>query len=166
MVTAKRGDWQDLSGNGRPYAPTVHNGQGAHPDAAESDFADVGPAERTAFSAWKAAPPQPSWRDREPRHVHSVKWVDSEGLEHLHVVRADDIDTVLKDVAVVSDAQGQVLQTDVSVGPNPFSVEIAMDSKGTAKPVVKVYADDPHEVAAMALAIYQDLVQKFHGSAG
>jgi hypothetical protein len=27
--------------------------------------------------------------------------VDSEGCEHLHVVRADDIDTVLKDVAVV-----------------------------------------------------------------
>ena len=101
MVTAKRGDWQDLSGDGRPHAPTVHNGHGAHPDGAEIDFADVGPAERTAYTAWKAEQPQPSWRDRESRHVHSVKWVDSEGCEHLHVVRADDIDTVLKDVAVV-----------------------------------------------------------------
>jgi len=73
----------------------------------------------------------------------------------------------MKTERIISDAQGQVLQTDVSVGPNPFSsVEIAMDSKGTAKPVVKVYHDNPHEAAAMALAIYQDLVQKLHGSAG
>jgi len=100
MVTAKRGDWQGPWGDGRPHTPTVHNGHGAHPDAAEIDFSDVGPAEHTAFTAWKAKQ-QPSWRDREPRHVHSVKWVDSEGCEHLHIVRADDIDTVLKDVAVV-----------------------------------------------------------------
>ena len=100
MVTAKRGDWQDLLGGERPHTPTVHNGHGAYPDAAEIDFADVGPAERTAFTAWKAEQ-QPSWRDWEPRHVHSVKWVDSEGLEHLHVVRGDDIDQILKDVAVV-----------------------------------------------------------------
>jgi hypothetical protein len=73
----------------------------------------------------------------------------------------------MKTERTITDASGQVLQTDVSVSPNPFSsVEIAMDSKGVAKPVVKVYADDPHEAAAMALAMYQDLVQKLHGSVG
>jgi hypothetical protein len=39
----------------------------------------------------------------------------------------------MKTERIISDAQGQVLQTDVSVRPNPFSlVEIAMDRKGVA----------------------------------
>ena len=39
--------------------------------------------------------PRPSWRDREPAIVHSIKWRDSDGHEHLHIVRGDDLDEVL-----------------------------------------------------------------------
>ena len=39
--------------------------------------------------------PRPSWRDREPAIVHSVKWRDSDHHEHLHIVRGDDLDEVL-----------------------------------------------------------------------
>jgi len=42
-----------------------------------------------------AAMPRPSWRDREPAIVHSVKWRDSDHHEHLHIVRGDDLDEVL-----------------------------------------------------------------------
>ena len=37
----------------------------------------------------------PSWRDHEPPVVHSLKWCDAEGIEHLHVVRADTLDEAL-----------------------------------------------------------------------
>jgi hypothetical protein len=36
--------------------------------------------------------PRPSWRDREPAIVHSVRWRDHDGHEHLHVVRAGTSD--------------------------------------------------------------------------
>jgi len=39
--------------------------------------------------------PRPSWRDREPAIVHSIKWKDSDGHGHLHIVRGDDLDEVL-----------------------------------------------------------------------
>jgi hypothetical protein len=39
--------------------------------------------------------PRPSWRDREPAIVHSIKWRDSDHHEHLHIVRGDDLDEVL-----------------------------------------------------------------------
>jgi hypothetical protein len=40
--------------------------------------------------------PRPSWRDREPAIVHSpLKWKDSDGHEHLHIVRGDVLDAVL-----------------------------------------------------------------------
>jgi hypothetical protein len=42
-----------------------------------------------------AAMPRPSWRDREPAIVHSIKWRDHDGHEHLHIVRGDDLDEVL-----------------------------------------------------------------------
>jgi hypothetical protein len=42
-----------------------------------------------------AALPRPSWRDREPAVVHSVRWRDSDHHEHLHIVRGDDLDEVL-----------------------------------------------------------------------
>ena len=42
-----------------------------------------------------------TWHSREPRHVHSMKWVDAEGVEHMHVLRADDLDDVLKQMATV-----------------------------------------------------------------
>jgi hypothetical protein len=38
---------------------------------------------------------RPSWRDREPAIVHSVKWRDSDDHEHLHIVRGDTLDEVL-----------------------------------------------------------------------
>jgi len=42
-----------------------------------------------------AAVSQPSWRDHEPAIVHSIKWVDTDKHEYLHIVRGDDIDEVL-----------------------------------------------------------------------
>jgi hypothetical protein len=54
---------------------------------------------------------------------------------------------------------GQVLQTSTTIAPAPYSsVEIAMDSKGVAKPVVKVYHEDANEAASQALALYRKLV--------
>jgi hypothetical protein len=38
---------------------------------------------------------RPSWRDREPAIVHSIKWRDSDNHEHLHIVRGDTLDEVL-----------------------------------------------------------------------
>jgi hypothetical protein len=43
----------------------------------------------------------PSWRDREPAIVHSLKWKDAEGIEHLHVVRADTIDEALVHIRTI-----------------------------------------------------------------
>jgi hypothetical protein len=42
-----------------------------------------------------AAMPRPSWRGHAPAIVHSLKWKDSDGHEHLHIVRGDDLDEVL-----------------------------------------------------------------------
>ena len=39
--------------------------------------------------------PRPSWRGHAPAIVHSLKWKDSDGHEHLHIVRGDDLDEVL-----------------------------------------------------------------------
>lgn len=39
--------------------------------------------------------PRPSWRDHEPAIVHSIKWVDADQHEHLHIVRGDTLDEVL-----------------------------------------------------------------------
>lgn len=66
--------------NGAPYPP-LHS---------EADFGPQSPYK-----------PTPKWRDREPRFVHSLKWLDAEGIEHLHVVRSDDLDDVLKEVRTV-----------------------------------------------------------------
>ena len=43
----------------------------------------------------------PSWRDHEPPIVHSLKWNDADGIEHLHVVRADDLDEALRHILKV-----------------------------------------------------------------
>jgi hypothetical protein len=57
------------------------------------------------------------------------------------------------------DAAGAVLAHDTQVAPAPYSsVEIALDSKGVAKPVVKVYHEDANEAASQALALYRKLV--------
>jgi hypothetical protein len=41
------------------------------------------------------------WRDHEPPIVHSLKWRDSDGIEHLHVVRTDDLDEALRHILKV-----------------------------------------------------------------
>jgi hypothetical protein len=41
------------------------------------------------------------WRDHEPAIVHSLKWKDADGIEHLHVVRADDLDEALRHIMKV-----------------------------------------------------------------
>ena len=50
---------------------------------------------------WQEWTPRPRWHDREPRFVHSVKWVDGDGLEHLHIVRTDALDEVLYEVRML-----------------------------------------------------------------
>jgi hypothetical protein len=55
---------------------------------------DAAPVTASADEA-PADMPQPSWRDREPAIVHSIKWRDHNGHEHLHVVRGDSLDEVL-----------------------------------------------------------------------
>jgi hypothetical protein len=37
----------------------------------------------------------PSWHNHEPAIVHSLKWHDADGIEHLHVIRADTLDEAL-----------------------------------------------------------------------
>jgi hypothetical protein len=58
--------------------------------------------------------PRPSWRDREPAIVHSIKWKDSDGHEHLHIVRGDDLDEVLLHLrtvkAVIAAARARDMQ--------------------------------------------------------
>ena len=33
--------------------------------------------------------------------MHSLKWFDTDGVEHLHVVRSDDLDEVLREIGMV-----------------------------------------------------------------
>ena len=80
--------------------------QRAAADVSAEDLADVLPQDESPMLP-DAAPvttpadeapadmPRPSWRDREPAIVHSVKWRDSDHHEHLHIVRGDDLDEVL-----------------------------------------------------------------------
>jgi hypothetical protein len=46
-------------------------------------------------------PELPGWTNAEPRFVHSLKWFDQDGIEHMHVVRSDDLDDVLRQVRTV-----------------------------------------------------------------
>ena len=55
---------------------------------------DAAPVTTPADEA-PAAMPRPSWRGHAPAIVHSIKWKDSDGHEHLHIVRGDDLDEVL-----------------------------------------------------------------------
>jgi hypothetical protein len=48
-----------------------------------------------------AAPKPELPRFAEPRFVHSLKWFDTDGIEHMHVVRSDDLDDVLRQVRTV-----------------------------------------------------------------
>ena len=55
---------------------------------------DAAPVTTPADEA-PAAMPQPSWRGHAPAIVHSLKWKDSDGHEHLHIARGDDLDELL-----------------------------------------------------------------------
>ena len=80
--------------------------QRAAADVSPQDLADILPHDESPILPVAApvtasadeAPadtPRPSWRDHEPAIVHSIKWKDSDGHEHLHIVRGDDLDEVL-----------------------------------------------------------------------
>jgi hypothetical protein len=71
--------------------------------AGGDDFDDI--ADEPSLEEWTATleddtiPPvpshTPSWHDHEPAIVHSLKWRDAGGIEHLHVIRADTLDEAL-----------------------------------------------------------------------
>lgn len=49
------------------------------------------------------SPPTPHWRHHEPAYVHSLKWHDPEsGIEHMTVVRADDVDDLWRRVKTIT----------------------------------------------------------------
>jgi hypothetical protein len=78
------------------------NGHTLSSDHDDIDFTDVTPAPRLDPDAWKKEHRMTTgWHAREPRFVHSLKWHDSEGVEHLHVVRSDDLDEVLREIRTV-----------------------------------------------------------------
>jgi hypothetical protein len=41
------------------------------------------------------------WRDQNPLYTHSLKWRDGDGIEHLHVIRSDDLDELLRQVKTI-----------------------------------------------------------------
>jgi hypothetical protein len=73
-----------------PYAMRPESDGAAYP-ACPSDYKPA-PAPK---------PSRPGWRNAEPRYVHSLKWFDTDGIEHLHVIRSDDLDDVLRQVRTV-----------------------------------------------------------------
>jgi hypothetical protein len=70
-------------------------------DDSDGNVADIPPADVAPPKPEIASGHTPNWRDREPAIVHSLKWRDSEGIEHLHVVRADTIDEALVHIRTV-----------------------------------------------------------------
>jgi hypothetical protein len=79
-------------------------------DAAGGDDTDD-MANEPGLEAWTTTPEDdtippapshtPSWHDHEPVFVHSLKWHDADGVEHLHVVRSDDLDEMLRQVKTI-----------------------------------------------------------------
>ncbi len=69
------------------------NGQAATPAyRVESDYEAVQPT-----------PAIPGWQNHEPPFLHSVKWHDPEsGIEHLTVIRANDLDSLFVQVRTVT----------------------------------------------------------------
>ena len=71
-----------------------------------------------------AAMPRPSWRDHEPPIVHSIKWRDNDGHEHLHILRADDLNEVLLHLRTVKAAIGAARARDGAGDSVPASEEL------------------------------------------
>jgi hypothetical protein len=66
------------------------------------ELAAVNAAGQSDYEPASAPTPElPGWRNREPRFVHSLKWFDTDRIEHLHVVRSDDLDDVLRGISRV-----------------------------------------------------------------
>jgi hypothetical protein len=92
----------------------------------------------------------PSWRDHEPAIVHSLKWRDADGLEHLHVIRADTIDEALVHIkklklciaAAKTKAQAQAVDTKEpgSVSPRRYAIHDAEMTRRTSKKTGKLYS--------------------------
>ncbi len=58
------------------------------------------------------------------------------------------------------DHEGNVIERAVTNSPPPASsVEIATDSKGNAKPTVKVYHEDPAEAKRLACEMYAEILE-------
>ncbi len=74
-------------------ATHLTNGQAPSPTyRVESDYEVVQPK-----------PATPGWKNPEPPFLHSVKWHDPEsGIEHLTVIRADDLDSLFVQVRTVT----------------------------------------------------------------
>jgi hypothetical protein len=87
-------------------------------DAAGADDLDDSDDEPTADDITRAfendvtfspEPPAPQqtphvahdWRDQNPLYTHSLKWHDGDGIEHLHVIRSDDLDELLRQVKTI-----------------------------------------------------------------
>jgi hypothetical protein len=81
---------------------------------------DVGDAKDSILNSFM---PLGSWREREPAIVHSIKWRDNDGHEHLHIVRGDDLDEVLLHLrtvkAVIAAARARETRDDVDDLPEP-----------------------------------------------
>jgi hypothetical protein len=84
---------------------------------------DAAPVTASADEA-PADMPQPSWRDREPAIVHSIKWRDHDGHEHLHIVRGDDLDEVLLHLRTVKAVIAAARSRDGAGDPAPVAGEL------------------------------------------
>jgi hypothetical protein len=80
----------------RSLTPEARTNGTQAPEAADVDVSATTPDPQ----AWKRTVAT-GWRARAPRHVHSLKWVDHDGIEHLHVLCADDLDDVLTEMATL-----------------------------------------------------------------
>ena len=59
---------------------------------------------------------------------------------------------------IITNADGQLLQSDITVAPDPASsVEISTNAKGQAQVTVKVYDADPIAAAEKAVALYRQV---------
>jgi hypothetical protein len=92
----------------------------------------------------------PSWRDHEPRVVHSLKWHDAGGIEHLHVIRADTLDEALVHVKKLklciaaarakSPSQVADIKEPGSVSPRRCAIHDAEVTRRVSKKTGKVYS--------------------------
>jgi hypothetical protein len=88
--------------------------------------------------------PPPSWRDREPAIVHSIKWRDNDHHEHLHIVRGDDLDEVLLHLRTVK-AVIAAARARAGTGDSASGVE-ELPQGGQVPSVLQRDSDEPEAV--------------------